>query len=49
MKRSFTDAVREQMVEEGRYFARMLGEPAAREAFSAFLEKRPADFSRVGS
>jgi enoyl-CoA hydratase/carnithine racemase len=49
MKRSFTDAVREQMVEEGRYFARMLGEPAAREAFSAFLEKRPADFSKIGA
>ncbi|MCO5101802.1 MAG: enoyl-CoA hydratase [Burkholderiaceae bacterium] len=47
MKRSFTDAVREQMVEEGRYFARMLGEPAAREAFRAFLEKRPADFSKI--
>jgi len=47
MKSGLGDAVRERMVEEGRYFARMLGEPAAREAFSAFLEKRPADFSRV--
>lgn len=47
MKSGFTDAVRERMVDEGRHFARMLGEPAAREAFSAFLEKRPADFSKV--
>ncbi len=49
MKRPFAGQVREQMVEEGRYFARMLGEPAAREAFSAFLEKRPADFGKVGA
>jgi len=47
MKSGVGEAVRERMVEEGRHFARMLGEPAAREAFSAFLEKRPADFSRV--
>jgi enoyl-CoA hydratase/carnithine racemase len=47
MKRSLTSAVHEQMLEEGRYFARMLGEPAAREAFSAFLEKRPADFANL--
>ncbi|HEY0877941.1 MAG TPA: enoyl-CoA hydratase [Zeimonas sp.] len=47
MKGGVADAVRERMVEEGRHFARMLGEPSAREAFSAFLEKRPADFSRV--
>jgi len=26
-------------------FARMLGEPAAREAFSAFMAKRKPDFS----
>jgi len=25
----------------------MLGEPAAREAFSAFLDKRKPDFSKV--
>lgn len=47
MKSGLADAMRERIVEEGRYFARMLGEPAAREAFSAFLEKRPADFSKV--
>ncbi len=47
MKGGYADAVRARMVDEGRHFARMLGEPAAREAFSAFLEKRPADFSRL--
>lgn len=47
MKSGVADAVRERIVEEGRYFARMLGEPAAREAFSAFLEKRPADFTKI--
>lgn len=47
MKSGVGEAVRERMVEEGRHFARMLGEPAAREAFSAFLEKRPADFSKL--
>lgn len=47
MKGAFADAVSRQMDEEGKYFARMLGEPAAREAFSAFLEKRPADFSKI--
>lgn len=33
--------------EEGTSFGRMLGEPAAREAFSAFLDKRQPDFSAV--
>lgn len=35
------------MAEEGRSFGRMLREPAAREAFSAFMEKRKPDFSQV--
>lgn len=40
LKRSSAAAVLERMDEEGRAFRRMLGEPAAKEAFAAFLEKR---------
>ena len=36
-----------KMAEEGQSFGRMLREPAAREAFSAFMEKRKPDFSKV--
>jgi len=36
-----------RMAEEGQIFGRMLREPAAREAFSAFMEKRKPDFSKV--
>ncbi len=35
-----------RMEEEGRLFAQRMASAEAREAFSAFLEKRPADFSR---
>ena len=37
----------ERMGEEGESFARMLREPAAREAFTAFMEKRRPDFSKL--
>lgn len=47
MKSGSAVAVRTQLDEEGRHFLRMLGEPAAREAFSAFLEKRQPDFGKV--
>ncbi|MEO7940076.1 MAG: enoyl-CoA hydratase [Burkholderiaceae bacterium] len=47
MKKSLSEAVRERIAEESSSFGRMLGEPAAREAFSAFMEKRRPDFSRV--
>ncbi|HVZ43569.1 MAG TPA: enoyl-CoA hydratase [Ramlibacter sp.] len=47
MKQGREAAVLKQMDEEGRTFARMLREPAAREAFSAFMEKRKPDFSKV--
>jgi enoyl-CoA hydratase/carnithine racemase len=40
--------VRDAMLREGEVFGRMLREPAAREAFSAFMEKRKPDFSRIG-
>ncbi len=47
MKKGQTAQVLERMAEEGESFGRMLREPAAREAFSAFMEKRKPDFSKV--
>ncbi len=46
MKKSQSAAVLERMGEEGASFGRMLREPAAREAFTAFMEKRKPDFSK---
>ena len=37
----------QRIAEEGVSFTRMLGEPAAKEAFGAFMEKRKPDFSKV--
>ena len=45
--RSTDPRVMTQMTEEGASFGRMLREPAAREAFTAFMEKRKPDFSKV--
>jgi len=47
MKKGQTQAVLQQMQDEGASFGRMLREPAAREAFTAFMEKRKPDFSKV--
>ena len=47
MKKGNASRVAESMAEEGTSFGRMLGEPAAREAFSAFMQKRKPDFSNV--
>jgi len=47
MKGSEQAQVLAKMAEEGQSFGRMLREPAAREAFSAFMEKRKPDFSKV--
>jgi enoyl-CoA hydratase/carnithine racemase len=47
MKKGQAQGVIQQMKEEGASFARMLREPAAREAFTAFMEKRKPDFSWV--
>lgn len=47
MKKPHLDRVLQQMDEEGLSFARMLTEPAAREAFGAFMEKRHPDFSKL--
>lgn len=46
MKKGQQQLVAQQMADEGQSFARMLGEPAAREAFGAFMEKRKPDFSK---
>ena len=40
-------AVLQKMDEEGQSFGRMLREPAAKEAFGAFMEKRKPDFSKL--
>jgi 1,4-dihydroxy-2-naphthoyl-CoA synthase len=47
LKKGQMPAVLERMSEEGASFGRMLREPAAKEAFGAFMEKRKPDFSKV--
>jgi enoyl-CoA hydratase/carnithine racemase len=47
MKKGNAALVTQQMAEEGASFGRMLGEPAAKEAFTAFMERRKPDFSKV--
>jgi len=47
MKKGQQQRVLQQMAEEGESFRRMLGEPAAKEAFGAFMEKRKPDFSKL--
>lgn len=47
MKKGQAAQVAQQMTEEGASFGRMLREPAAREAFGAFMEKRKPDFTKV--
>lgn len=47
MKKGQMVQVLEVMAEEGERFGQMLREPAAREAFTAFMEKRRPDFSQV--
>ncbi|KWR87287.1 enoyl-CoA hydratase [Cupriavidus sp. IDO] len=46
MKGADVSLVEKQMAEEGAVFRRMLVAPEAKEAFSAFFEKRKPDFSR---
>ncbi len=47
MKKPQAALVQAHMAEEGASFGRMLREPAAREAFGAFMEKRKPDFSQL--
>lgn len=47
LKKSNTEQVLARMDEEGALFRRMLAEPAAREAFGAFMERRKPDFSKL--
>ncbi len=47
MKGGDQQAVLQKMDEEGKDFGRMLREPAAKEAFGAFMEKRKPDFSKL--
>jgi enoyl-CoA hydratase/carnithine racemase len=45
MKKGNAGVIAERMAEEGVGFGRMLTEPAAKEAFTAFMQKRKPDFS----
>ncbi|MDP2370638.1 enoyl-CoA hydratase [Rhodoferax sp.] len=45
MKQAQASAIAQRIAEEGVIFGRMLSEPAAREAFGAFMDKRKPDFS----
>ena len=47
MKAPQATQLQTQMTQEASSFARMLTEPAAREAFGAFMEKRRPDFSKL--
>ena len=47
MKKGQAESIAKQMRDEGASFSRMLGEPAAKEAFTAFMERRKPDFSKV--
>ena len=47
MKKGQQQLVLQQIAEEGQSFARMLTEPAAKEALEAFMEKRKPDFSKI--
>jgi enoyl-CoA hydratase/carnithine racemase len=47
MKKGQQQLMLQQMGDEGESFRRMLQEPAAKEAFTAFMEKRKPDFSKA--
>ncbi len=47
LKKGQSAIVKERMAEESQSFGRMLQEPAAKEAFTAFMQRRVPDFSRL--
>jgi enoyl-CoA hydratase/carnithine racemase len=47
LKKTDAKQITERMAEEGISFGRMLREPAAKEAFTAFMERRVPDFSKL--
>jgi enoyl-CoA hydratase/carnithine racemase len=47
MKKGHLQQVLDVIDDEAQSFSRMMGEPAAREAFGAFMEKRKPDFSKL--
>ena len=47
MKKGQASQVAAQMDEESLSFRKLMREPAAREAFTAFMEKRKPDFTKV--
>jgi enoyl-CoA hydratase/carnithine racemase len=47
LKKGQMEQVLARIDEEAVSFGRMLGEPSAKEAFTAFMEKRKPDFSKV--
>lgn len=47
MKKGQSELVLRTIAEEGESFGRMLREPAAKEAFGAFMERRKPDFSKL--
>ncbi|TFW09867.1 enoyl-CoA hydratase [Oxalobacteraceae bacterium OM1] len=46
MKHAQGEAIQTRMVEENKHFGEMLGAPEAKEAFTAFFEKRKPDFTK---
>ncbi len=47
LKRQYQASIEAAIAEENTTFVRMLGEPAAKEALSAFVEKRKPDFAKI--